>query len=94
MISTLIPGMSNVNLIAQVISIGERRSVNTKYGKTQVCDAVIKDETGEVNLTLWEEQIEKVKEGDEIELQGGYTTEWQGEVKLSVPRKGSIEKKE
>ena len=94
MIASLVPGMSNVNLIAQVISKGDKRSVNTKYGKSQVCDAIIKDETGEVNLTLWEEQIEKVKEGDEIEVQGGYITEWQGEVKLNVPKKGSIEKKE
>lgn len=92
MISKLIPGMTNVNLIAKVVSKGDKREVNTKYGKSRVCDALIKDETGEVNLTLWGEQIDMVKEGEEVEIQGGYTTEWQGEIKLNIPKKGAISK--
>jgi replication factor A1 len=94
MIGTLIPGMTNVSVSAKVVSKGDKRKVNTKYGKSTVCDVIIKDDTGEVNLTLWNEQIDKVKEGDEVLVQGGYTTEWQGEIKLNIPKKGMLEKAE
>ena len=84
--------MTNVNLIAKVVDKGDKREVNTKYGKSRVCDIVIKDETGEVSLTLWNEQIDLVKEGEEVQIQGAYTTEWQGEIKLNIPKKGVLEK--
>lgn len=84
--------MTNVNLLAKVVSKGDKREVNTKYGKSKVCDVIIKDETGEVGLTLWNEQIDNVKEGEEIQIQGGYTTEWQGEIKINIPKKGLVEK--
>ncbi|MBN1923139.1 MAG: DNA-binding protein [Nanoarchaeota archaeon] len=92
MIGKLAPGMTNVNLIGLVVSKGDKRSVNTKYGKSEVCDVVIKDESGEVGLTLWAEQISKVKEGDEVEIQGAYVTEWQGEIKLNIPKRGLLQK--
>ena len=92
MIAKLVPGMSNVNLSARVVSKGDKRTVNTKSGKSTVCDVILRDETGEIGLTLWNEQISSVKEGEEIEIQGGYITEWQGEFKLNVPKKGSIDK--
>ncbi len=93
MISKLIPGMTNVNLVAKVVSIGDKRSVNTKYGRSVVCDAIIRDESGEISLTLWNDQIDKIKEGDIVSIAGAYTTEWQGEVKLNIPKKGSLETK-
>ncbi len=93
MISKLIPGMTNVNLVAKVVSIGDKRSVNTKYGKSVVCDAIIRDESGEISLTLWNDQIDKVREGDIVSIAGAYTTEWQGEVKLNIPKRGSLETK-
>lgn len=90
MISKLVPGMTNVSLLARVISKDEPRSVNTKYGSTRVCDALLKDETGQIGLTLWSEQISKIKEGDEVEIRGAFTSEWQGEVKLNIPKKSEI----
>lgn len=92
MISKLIPGMTNVNIVGKVISKGEKRTVRTKFGKTKVCDAIIKDDTGEITLTLWSDQISMVKEGETISVQGGYITEWQGEFQLNIPKRGSIEK--
>ncbi len=92
MIGKLAPGMSNVALIAKVVSKGDKRTVNTKYGKSTVCDAILRDETGEVNLTLWADQVNMIKEGDEVQIQGGYVTEWQGEIKLNIPKKGVLQK--
>jgi ssDNA-binding replication factor A large subunit len=94
MISKLVPGMTNVQLLARVISKDAPRTVNTKYGSTKVCDALLKDETGQIGLTLWSDQIGKIKEGDDIIIKGAYTSEWQGEVKLNLPKKSEILKKE
>lgn len=93
MIAKLAPGMSNLTLLGKIISKADKRSVRTKYGKSFVCEAVIRDETGQAELTLWGDQIGKVKEGDEVEVVGAYVTEWQGEIKINVPKKGEIIKK-
>ena len=60
--------MSDINLSARVVSKGDKRKVRTKFGKSTVCDVILKDETGEIGLTLWNEQISDVKEGEEIEI--------------------------
>ncbi|PIX44543.1 DNA-binding protein, partial [archaeon CG_4_8_14_3_um_filter_38_5] len=46
---------------------------------------------GEIKLTLWGEQISKVREGDEVSISGAYITEFQGELQLNVPKKGLLE---
>jgi ssDNA-binding replication factor A large subunit len=94
MISKLVPGMTNVQLLAKVIAKDAPRTVKTKYGQAKVCDATLKDETGQVGLTLWSDQISKVKVGDEVVIKGAYTSEWQGEVKLNLPKNSEILKKE
>ena len=71
---------------------GEARTVTTKYGETQVCDSYLVDETGRIKLTLWGEDVGKVKNGDTVSVQGAYTTTFRNEVQLNVPKKnGKLE---
>jgi len=85
--------MSNINLTAKVVDVSEPRSVRTKLGyQTKVATATVEDETGKIFLTLWGKQIDEVGEGDTIEVTGGYTTEFRGELQLNVPRKGQLKK--
>jgi ssDNA-binding replication factor A large subunit len=64
----------------------------SKFGKTgRVATAIIKDKTGEIQLTIWDEQIEKLKKGDKIKLTNAYVKEWQGEKQVNIGRIGSIE---
>lgn len=80
-----------VDLIAEVTEKGDVREFQ-KFGKTgRVCNAKIKDETGEMALTLWNEQIDKVKVGDKIHIINGYVSEWQGEKQLTTGRFGQLE---
>ncbi len=94
MISKLAPGMTNVNLTAEVVCVEGVRKVRTRYGKKRVCNATLKDDTGEISLTLWGEQIDLIREGDTVNIAGGYVTEWKGEFQVNIPKKGIIEKKE
>ena len=81
-------GMMGVRVTAKVEDIGEIRDVKTKFGtQTRVANATISDDSGSIKLTLWGDQIEKVKPGDTIEIINGMAREWQGEVQLSVSEK-------
>jgi replication factor A1 len=80
-----------INLEAEVIDKGPVREFQ-KFGRPgRVCTARIKDETGQCNLSLWNEQIDQVNAGDKIKLIDGYASEWQGEVQVTSGRNGTIE---
>jgi replication factor A1 len=64
-----------------------------KFGKSgKVCNIVIKDETGNVQLTLWNDDVEKFSVGDKIKLTDCYVGEWQGEKQLTTGKNGTLEK--
>jgi len=90
-IKELKPKQGNVDLIVQIV---EKQAVREfqKFGKPgRVCNAKVKDESGEVTLTLWNEDIDKVKVGDQIHITNGWVGEWQGELQLSTGRFGKLE---
>lgn len=86
----LSPG-SNATLEGEIIEKEEPREVITKFGKkTRVANAKLKCEDGEIKLTLWEEDVDKVKEGDIIKLEEGWVTEFRGELQISTGKNGKI----
>jgi len=83
---------SGINVQGKIRDKGEVRTVNTKFGETKVCDAYLEDDSGRIKLTLWADDTEKVKNGDEVKLEGGYTTTFRNEVQLNKGRKdGKLE---
>ena len=83
---------SGINVQGKIEDKGEVRTVNTKFGETKVCDAYLADDSGRIKLTLWAEDTEKVKNGDTVSLEGGYTTTFRNEVQLNKGRKdGKLE---
>lgn len=80
-----------VDIIVELTEKGDIRTFE-KFGKQgRVCTAKIKDATGEMSLTLWNEQIDKVKVGDKIHIINGYVSEWQGEKQLTTGKFGQLE---
>lgn len=80
----------DVDIIVDVVNKGEVRSFS-KFGKTgRVCTITVKDETGQMNMTLWNDDIDKVDAGDRIHIEKGYVGEWQGEPQLTTGKFGSI----
>ena len=83
---------SDINVEGRIEEKGEARTVNTKYGETQVCDCYIVDDSGRCKLTLWGEDTGKVKNGDTVSIQGAYTTSFKNETQFNVPKKnGKLE---
>ena len=90
-IKDLKPKIGNVDVIVDVVDVGVPREFQ-KFGKPgKVATAIAKDETGDIKLTLWNEDIEKVSAGDKVHLTNGYVNEWQGEMQLTTGRMGKLE---
>jgi replication factor A1 len=90
-IKDLKPKMGNVDVTVDVVDVGDPREFN-KFGKPgRVATAIAKDESGDVKLTLWNDDIDKIKAGDKVHLTNGYVNEWQGEIQLTTGRMGKME---
>jgi replication factor A1 len=85
------PNQGNIEVVAEVIKKDSPRSFE-KFGKSgRVCNYKIKDDSGEISLTLWNDDIDKVNEGDTIHLQNGWCTEYKTERQVSTGKFGKVE---
>jgi len=90
-VNELKPRMGKVDIELEVVSIGEVREFN-KFGNSgKVATAVVKDETGEIKMSLWNDEIDKVKPGSKIKITNGYVNEFQGEMQVSAGKFGKLE---
>ncbi len=82
--------MGNVELQGTIVDKGAVREFQ-KFGKTgKVCNAKLKDETGTITLTLWNDDVDKVNLGDKIQIHNGWVSEYQGELQLGTGKFGEL----
>jgi replication factor A1 len=92
-ISELKAGMRNVSVTGKIDSVGEPRTVNLKAGGTNdVADAIISDESGSMKLSLWGEDINKVRAGDTVSIENGYINTFKGENSINIGKFGKLNK--
>lgn len=91
-ISDLQPN-SNASIEAvEVLDKGEMREFS-RYGKLgKVVTCKIKDASGECDLTLWNDDVDKYNVGDKIKLTDMWVKEWNGKIQISTGKNGTIEK--
>ena len=91
-IKDLRDGMRRVDVEAKVIQKSDTREVHSRDGNETylVADAMIKDDTSTIKLTLWNEQIDQVNVNDNIKIENGYVTSFRGEIQLNVGRYGKL----
>ncbi|MFT4303111.1 MAG: OB-fold nucleic acid binding domain-containing protein [Candidatus Woesearchaeota archaeon] len=90
-ISELVPGQGKIEIEAKVSEKGDVRTFE-KFGKQgKVCNAKIKDDTGEITLSLWNEQVDNVNVGDIVKIGNGYVSEYKGQMQLSTGKFGTLE---
>jgi replication factor A1 len=84
-------GQSKVDVEAEVKEIEEPRTFS-KFGREiRVANAVVADDTGAIKLTLWNEDIDKVKPGLKVKITNGYVNEFNGEKQLTSGKFGKLE---
>ncbi len=90
-IQELRAGKTHINLKAKVTNISKPQHVNTQFGnKIPMAKALLKDETGEINLCLWKEQVNAIAPGDQIEIENAKVQEFMGKKQLTLGSKGTI----
>jgi replication factor A1 len=92
-VGDLTPQSKAVNVTAKVVSKTEIREIpmGRDGSPHKVSDALIGDETGVVYLTLWDDNIEKVNDGDTVRIENGYVTLFKGNIRLNIGKYGKLE---
>jgi len=90
-VKDLQPKQGKVEVVVEVFEKGDAREFE-KFGKKgRVCSAKARDNSGEIILSLWNEQIDQVNPGDKIKITNGYVSEFQGEKQLTTGKFGKLE---
>jgi replication factor A1 len=92
-VGELTPTSRAVNVVAKAVSKSEVRNIaaGRDGAAHRVCDALVGDDTGCIYLTLWDDNIEKVNEGDTVMVKNGYINLFRGNMRLNVGRYGTLE---
>jgi len=84
-------GMNRINLKAKVIEISKPKTVFSRLGQfNTVANAKVTDETGIIQLPLWNQQIDTVTVGDIIQVENARVVTFRGELQLGVGRGGQL----
>jgi hypothetical protein len=84
------PGMNHVNLKARVLAVTEPTHIVTRYGShASVAKVLIADETGTINLCLWNAEIDSVSIGTSIQIVNAKVSAFKGEKQLTLGIRGT-----
>ena len=93
-VKDLTPQSRRVNVVVKVMSIGAPKEIPNRFGgeSKKVAEARVGDETGTVILSLWQEQIGSVSEGNVLSIENGYVSLVQGHMRLNIGKYGKMTK--
>ncbi len=78
-------------IILEIVSKGEPRQWANENGQGKVCSCAGKDDSGqEISVSLWNDQIDEVNEGDKVEITDGWCSEFRGQLQVSTGKKGTL----
>lgn len=88
-LSQLAAGMQNLELIVRVIHIFAPKTYEKEGKKGSYCKLIVADDSGEIKLTLWNKDVEKLSEekiqrNDLLLLKNCFVTEFNGIKQLSM----------
>ena len=91
-IDELRDGMKRISIQATVTEKSDPREVKSRFKDQtyKVATAIIADETGNIKLTLWNEQIDQVNVNNVVKIQNGYVTSFKGEIQLNAGKYGTL----
>ncbi|MCW3998089.1 MAG: hypothetical protein NWF10_05920 [Candidatus Bathyarchaeota archaeon] len=84
-------GMTHINLKAKVLEVTKPKFVVTRYGNhASFAKAIISDETGQIKLCLWNEQIGSVSVEDKVHIENARVSAFRGERQLTLGKTGTL----
>jgi replication factor A1 len=84
-------GMKKVNLKAKVVEVSKPTFVVTRFGNcASVANAMVSDDTGQIKLCLWNDQINSVTVGDTVQIENARISAFRNERQMRVGKKGVL----
>lgn len=93
-VEELSPEADDVEITGKISELPTPRAVSTRYGQKKIVTVVFEDDSGTIDLTLWEEEIDAIEEGAKVHITGAYVREWADDIQLNIGRDGEIEQVE
>ena len=86
------PDMRRVDLELKITEIEEPRAYTSRAGREgRVTTAVGEDDSGQIKVSLWDADIDRVKVGSKIRITNGYARLFRNEVHVSAGIYGRLE---
>jgi len=97
-IAGLEDGLKGLEMPVRVLHVYSPKTYEKDKKKGQYCRLLVGDETGEISLTLWGDDVkriekEKIERGAALLLKNASVSSYQGKLQLGVPFGGRIELK-
>ena len=84
-------GIRGISINVEIVDKPEPKTIVTRFGnELYVADLIVKDDSGKMILTLWNEDIDKVSKGSWITINNGFTNTFRETVKLNISRQGTL----
>ena len=90
-ISELQPNQGKIDIEVEIVSLDEPKEFEKFGNKGKVANAMVKDDSGEIKMSFWNQDIEKISPGMKIKITNGYVSEFKGEKQLSAGKFGTLE---
>jgi replication factor A1 len=89
-IKDLKPNKAIDSLEVEVVEVEEAKEFTNFRGTGKLANVKAKDKTGEVKITLWNDQITQVAKGAKIKIENGWVKEYRGELQVSTGKFGKL----
>lgn len=82
-----------VYTVVKVMSKTEVREVTSRKDMSthRVAEALVADDTGSVYLTLWDDVLDEVEEGQVLNIKDAYVNLFRGSMRLNLGRYGTYD---
>jgi len=85
-IADLVPSSKRVTVEGTLIDKKQPKVVETRYGETKLSLGILRDETGTINLPLFNDNINLIEVGDKVRIENAYVSVYEGRLNLNIPR--------
>lgn len=84
-------GMKKINIKGRVVEVSQPRLVVTRFGfYAKVANILVADETGTIQLPLWNRQVDEISAGDLVQIENANVIIFKGIRQLKVSKSGTV----
>lgn len=90
-VNELRPNQGKVEIEGVITALKDTRNIAKPGFSGKVRNGTFRDDSGEVEISLWNDQCDTVNIGDTVKITNGWVSEYQGKLQLSTGKFGKLE---